>query len=468
MAGKKTAGLNWWKGSRRASLVMNAESMNNINAQDFEKLQGVWRSQGYGKVLLIEKHGYVLFEETRISCLPLYSGTLIELSQYYEDMKISPRKRSFSVWRASGVSRIRFRRLKALPATVAHSRARNAEDPEYNFDSFWHTFAEQYALFSLKGVEWNQSYEQFRPRINADTHPEMLFATMTAMLRPLQDGHIRIQTPWGHYNAGAQPALYKRLEKELDGAGDDRETVSYLAALLESLHDVIHEDYLNNQVSHGAHRLVEWGCLNDTTGYLNIRAMAGQCGKAGHPADDLTAVDAVMARVLVELGDLPHLIVDIRRNGGGYDGVALRFASYLMDRKRLAFEKSARQGNGFTGRQPVHVTPASEGTYGGNLYVLTSELTASAAEIFVLSLLQHPRLTLIGEPTQGILSDTLERHLPNGWFLTLSNELYRASDGEIYEDVGIPPHIRVPFLGRKGREENRDPMLDRVLRVTQV
>ena len=49
--------------------------------------------------------------------------------------------------------------------------------------------------------------------------------------------------------------------------------------------------------------------------------------------------------------------------------------------------------------------------------MLTSELTASAAEIFVLSLLQHPRLTLIGEPTQGILSDTLERHLPNGWLM---------------------------------------------------
>ncbi|AXS83283.1 S41 family peptidase [Marinobacter sp. Arc7-DN-1] len=117
-----------------------------------------------------------------------------------------------------------------------------------------------------------------------------------------------------------------------------------------------------------------------------------------------------------------------------------------------------------TGKQSIHVAPASR-TFRGNLFVLTSELTASAAEIFVLSLLQHPRLTLIGEPTHGILSDTLERHLPNGWHLTLSNEIYRAYDGELYEDVGIPPHIRLYYLGRKGREEGKDPMLERVLKL---
>lgn len=441
--------------------------MTETPTQDFETLQGVWRSRGYGQVLLIDHDEYVLFEQTSISCQPIHSGSLEELSQHYEDVVISPRKQGFSIRRSTGVSRIGFRRLKALPRTVEDSRDRDPEDPEYNFEVFWHTFAEQYALFTLKGVDWDQSYQRFRPRIAADTHPEVLFATMSAMLRPLRDGHIRLRTPWGHFDAGGQPALYKRLEKELNDADDDREIGSYLAERLEWLHDVIREDYLGDEVSHSAHRLVEWGRLNETTGYLAIRAMAGQSSKSGRPAADMAAADTVMVRVLADLGGLPHLVVDIRDNGGGYDGVALRFASHLVDRRRLAFRKSARQGDGFTGRQSIHVAPAVAGTYEGSLFVLTSELTASAAEIFVLALLQRPRLTLIGEPTEGILSDTLERHLPNGWFLTLSNEIYRASDDQVYEDSGIPPLIRLPFLGRKWRESGRDPMLDRVLGLTK-
>lgn len=434
------------------------------SATGFDRLQGVWRSRGYGKVLLIDGDGYVFFEETAISCLKLHTGPLDELGQRYEDLEVSPRQQAFSARRATGLTRVGFRRLKSLPATVVETQNRDKDDPEYNFEVFWHTFAEHYALFTLKGVDWQQMYQRFRPRITSDSDPEVLFATLAAMLRPLRDGHVRLHTSWGHYNAGALPAIYKRLGDELKEAGENREITSYLGELRDWLREVIHQSYLGVEVRQGGNHSVEWGRLNETTGYLSIRAMAGQSGKVGYPANDLAATHAVMQQVLAELGGLPNLVVDVRSNGGGYDGVALCFASYLMGRKRLAFTKSAWHRGGFTGQQSVYVTPATGGTYGGNLFVLTSELTASAAEIFVLGLLQHPRLTLIGEPTQGILSDTLERHLPNGWHLTLSNEVYRAFDGKIYEDIGIPPHIRLPFLGRRGRESSRDPMLDRVLK----
>ncbi|MFL1467647.1 S41 family peptidase [Marinobacter sp. HN1S83] len=434
------------------------------SATDFGHLQGVWRSLGYGKVLLIEEDQFTFFEETAISCLPLFSGSLDELSERYDTLTVSPGGQAFSAHRATGVTRIGFRRLKALPATVADTRGRNPEDPEYNFEVFWHTFAEQYALFDLKGVDWHQAYRDFRPRITPGCHPEVLYATLVAMLHLLRDGHVHLYSSWGQYNSAPLPAIFKRLDDELEAADTTEDIDSYLGGLRAWLREVIHNDYLGGRVHQGGNRLVEWGRLSDDTGYLNIQAMAGQSGRIGYPADDLAAIHALMQQVMAEVGHLPNLVVDVRGNGGGYDGVALCFASYLMDRKRLAFTKSARQGNGYTGRQAIHVSPATAGTYRGNLFVLTSELTASAAEIFVLALLQHPRVTLIGEPTQGILSDTLERQLPNGWELTLSNEIYRASDGEIYEDVGIPPHIRLRFLGRRGREAGRDPMLDHLLR----
>jgi C-terminal processing protease CtpA/Prc len=57
---------------------------------------------------------------------------------------------------------------------------------------------------------------------------------------------------------------------------------------------------------------------------------------------------------------------------------------------------------------------------------------------------------LLGRRTFGVFSDTLYRHLPNGWEFTLSNEIYRAPDGASYEGVGIPPQVAstAPFPPR--------------------
>ncbi|MDX1589737.1 MAG: S41 family peptidase [Oleiphilaceae bacterium] len=439
------------------------EQIPDPDAGHFSSLTGIWRSRGYGKLLEIDESGYTLYEETRISCLPVYGGPLSELAERYVDLVVSPAGNAFSARRATGVTRVGFRRLQALPDTCEELSDEQAEDPLFNFDVLCANFTEQYGLFPIKNLDWPAQCRRYRARITGETDPEALFALMTALIRPLRDGHVRLHAPFAQSSAGAHPALYRRLERELEEADDHRDVLTYLAELREWLREVIHEDYLEGASHQGGSRLLEWGAIRGQAGYLNIRAMAGQSGAIGHPAEDMAAVDELMPRVLQQLGHLPALIVDLRGNGGGYDGVALRLASYLTDRRRLAFSKAARFGAGYTGRQKITLRPAQTAPYGGQIYLLTSELTASAAEIFVLSLLQHPRLTLVGEPTQGILSDTLERHLPNGWFFTLSNELYHSYDGAVYEDVGIPPHIRLPFLARRGRQTGRDPMLERVL-----
>jgi len=442
------------------------KTISNPTADDFAALDGVWRSRGYGQVLVVREHDYSLAEETAISCAPLYGGSLADLAGRYRDLYVSTNGQSFSVRRATGVSRLSYRRLVEVPSTYGAFTPEQKLDPPFVFEVFWHTFAEQYALFDLKAVDWQAAYHRYRPQVQADTLPDSLYATFAAMLRPLRDGHVRLQTPVGNFEAGALPALYKRLASELEAAEDSRDVLSYLTELREWLRGVIRDDYLQGGGQQAANRLFEWGRIDARTGYLAIRAMAGQSGKIGAPAADLDVVDTTLSQVLDELGDCSRMVIDLRGNGGGYDGVALRLASYFMDRKRLAFTKAARVGERFTGEQRITVRPNPAGVYKGELLVLTSELTASAAEIFVLSLLQRPGLTLIGEPTQGILSDTLERHLPNAWFMTLSNEVYRSFDGEHYEDSGIPPHIRIPFLGRKSREQGRDAMLEQVLRMS--
>jgi C-terminal processing protease CtpA/Prc len=81
------------------------------------------------------------------------------------------------------------------------------------------------------------------------------------------------------------------------------------------------------------------------------------------------------------------------------------------------------------------------------VYLLTSSLTVSAGEVFALAMSALPTVTVLGEPTQGILSDNLFHRLPSGWEVSLSNEVYETLDGRCFEGVGVPPASPLPRLG---------------------
>jgi C-terminal processing protease CtpA/Prc len=81
--------------------------------------------------------------------------------------------------------------------------------------------------------------------------------------------------------------------------------------------------------------------------------------------------------------------------------------------------------------------PASN-SYQKKVYLLMSPYTASAAEIFALGTLNYQNIERIGTNSAGIFSEILWKKLPNGWEYSLSNEVYLDSDGNSYEEAGIP------------------------------
>jgi C-terminal processing protease CtpA/Prc len=58
----------------------------------------------------------------------------------------------------------------------------------------------------------------------------------------------------------------------------------------------------------------------------------------------------------------------------------------------------------------------------------------------------------------------LEKSLPNGWQFGLSNQVYFAHDGQVYEEVGIPPDVEVK-VSSKALRSDRDPVLDEALEI---
>lgn len=120
---------------------------------------------------------------------------------------------------------------------------------------------------------------------------------------------------------------------------------------------------------------IESRLLNDSTAYISILSMEGN------------VVDSFVA-AYEGLSAKPYMIIDVRRNQGGNSGNSEKIAAYLVSSERRA-SVSKRM-----------ISPKSN-YYTGKLFVLTSPYTFSAAESFVLDLLESGDATLVGMPTGG-------------------------------------------------------------------
>lgn len=89
----------------------------------------------------------------------------------------------------------------------------------------------------------------------------------------------------------------------------------------------------------------------------------------------------------------------------------------------------------------------------------------SGAETFIQALMGRQQVTRIGENTQGVFCDVLDRHLPNGWTFGLPNAVYRTAQGKAFDVQGIPPDIEVPVFNDVDVAAGRDPSIEMAKRI---
>ena len=144
-----------------------------------------------------------------------------------------------------------------------------------------------------------------------------------------------------------------------------------------------------------------------------------------------------------DIGRAEAAIVDVAMNGGGHRAAEVLVARRFADRARAAVTTQVRGGAPQTivlrPEGARHGSPAGARPFPRPVVLLTSEITASAAEEFVLLMRALPHVTHAGERTRGILSDLLPKPLPGGFTVTLSHQTVRDAEGWLYEGAGIPP-----------------------------
>jgi hypothetical protein len=421
-------------------------------------LDGVWQLDGYGTIVAIDNGTASLFSTTSISCTPAgeYTQAGDRFTTEDEQAFTVRSRRDRAVMHVEGnVGDKHLRRLAKLPKLCT---VPGATGPLAVFDQFWTTYAENYPLFQAKGIDWNKVRATNRPLVTPDMSDGALFALLSKMIKPLGDAHTAIRIPDGKLFAGARPGTTlptKELEAKL------RPYVESTA-----LKGVKFTSYANDRIGYAD--------LPGRIGYLRVIAFLGY-GKVPDYNAERDILNATLDQILTKErtsgpGKLRGLIVDLRINGGGSDQLALDLASRLTGKPFFAYAKRARNNpadaNAFTSPQPLFVEPSERTKYTGPIAMLTGGSQMSAGETFTQAMINRvPRPVRIGENTQGVFSDTLQRTLPNGWEYILPNEEFRTRDWKTFDGPGIPPDIRTPVFTDAEIAGHRDSAFSTALKV---
>ncbi|RBQ19403.1 protease [Spongiactinospora rosea] len=420
--------------------------------------EGIWRTDGYSMVVSAGDGRLRLYETTATGCVAgdvgkeqaergvytLSDGTVLTLRPGAH----ARRARML----ASGSSGERgLIRIGGLPAACAKSPP---SDPVSAFDMFWRTFAENYPFFASKGVDWAEVRDRHRPKVGQDTTPDQLFTIFRDMIEPLGDAHTAV-IAGERFFAGLRPGT--------------RDTTAAFGRKVKAHID--RRDLGGRGRDHASGHL-RYADLPGGIGYLRVSSFYGY---ATGDDFDFLADSAVLAKALdgiftpARIRALRGLIVDVRFNPGGFDMLGLQLAARLTAKPYLAYHKRARNDPDdpakFTPPQRITVKPAATG-YTGPVALLTADTTVSAGETFTQAMMERPGRTVrIGQPTQGVFSDIMQRTLPNGMQLWVPNEEFLTKAGTTYDGAGVPPHIRTPVFTEEEFAADRDSAFDRALRV---
>lgn len=416
-------------------------------------LTGIWLQRGYARLVVITEQGLTNYDVTKISCVPVGKSLFTpavkipfeEVAATYDRVERHSDKH-FSWYEKNNFTRYDFDRIEKLPDQCLSKPARS---PLHTFEAFWHLFKENYAFFELRGVDWDQMYKTHRPLVHAHISDDDLFAVLSDMIKPLNDGHVFIfDGAKRGLLSGSLGEVWERWANDNpDLANKGQMGADPRAEFISYYRDYVANEILEGQGHRGANDTIFWGWVSPDIGYIDIHSMAMTIADNPDPSvsEVVTIVKKTMDKILMELGHAKAIIIDARFNSGGKDIMGFTIAGYFTDKERLVSRKRALHQGNWTETQDIYIHPQSSRPFTGPVYYLAGKNSISAAETFSLAMQTLPNVKSVGTNTYGVLSDILFKVLPNGWFAGLSNEIYESADGKVYEGSGVPADIAIPL-----------------------
>ena len=304
------------------------------------------------------------------------------------------------------------------------------------FRVVWNDFDVTYPFFPVKGIDWDSIRAVYEPQALTASSDSEWFDLLSEMLVGLEDGHVRLTTPFGTVS---YTGWYDRFPANYDPA-------------------LVPQGYFDGSLTPASAGRLGWGTLPGGIVYVHIPSWSG----TGHGGD--------MDEVLDATPDAIGYVLDVRDNSGGNDLNGKAVAGRFADRTRLFRRVQFRNGpahDDYTTPEEDFVQPAGSRSFSGPVVVLTNRRVFSSSEAFVLAMRVLPTVTVVGDTTGGGSANPAERMLPNGWTYTVSRWLVTTPEGVPFEGTGLAPDVPVS-LDPVDAAEGRDTILERAIELLEA
>jgi carboxyl-terminal processing protease len=153
------------------------------------------------------------------------------------------------------------------------------------------------------------------------------------------------------------------------------------------------------------------------------------------------------------MSDAPGIIIDLRGNPGGFDGVGQGLAGLLVDKQVSLGTSRSRQG------YENYVVYPQKNPYAGPVVILVDCMSGSASESFSGGMQAIGRAVVVGEKSGGGDLDASIDTLPTGALLLYAYADFVTPNGVSLEGRGVIPDIEVK-LTRASLLSHTDPQLE--------
>ncbi len=354
------------------------------------------------------------------------------------------------------------------------------------FDDAWARINERYYDQTFHGLDWDAQRTTFRALAGKAGSSQELYAVLRRMVASLNDPHTRIFAPEEKFDwwrprfvsvgfAIAEIAGLPTVIKVDHNSAPQRAGVR-AGDVIETVNGEVALSLVNSRLANlpdpasASARFRVFAKLLDGPSESSIEVTwKGKDGKQKSARFDrywqqrelgvrvrreqgnsiieietfTKSIAVAFARDLMQkLAGTRGLILDLRTNGGGDAEAMSDIASTFLGVGTNLGQFTDRAGTSFTISTHFRslLTPDPLAQTKLPLIVLTSERTASAAEIFVEALRVSRRATIIGTETCGCVLAVRTRHLlPDGGLLDVSELDYETPQGHRLEGHGLKP-----------------------------